>query len=75
MNFYLVTRNDHCDWDEYDGLVVRAASHQEAKRLALVQHDDWDEPRYPGFTEENVQSKLVGVDGPSGVILASFRAG
>lgn len=33
MNLYKLERNDECDWDEYNGFVVRAENEKEALKL------------------------------------------
>ena len=67
MKLYLVKRTDATNYDEYDGLVVRAESTERAARIATG--------NYVGMTPYNIEVTEVPVDGDEDVILDSFRAG
>lgn len=72
MPFYLVTRTDDPNYDEYDSVVVRANSEEEVRDHILWPFRD---SYLLGFTEENITvTRLAETEGPA-VILASFNAG
>lgn len=73
MNLYLVTRTDEAYYDEYNALVVRAESANDAKKIALHKHEYGSE--YPGFTQDNIRAQKLNAEGERGLIIGSFRAG
>ena len=73
---YLITRTDRTDYDEYDGIVVRASSEDEA--LSVVRKTDrYGDSEFRGFRPDGTNAKvaLVPEDGDVEVILSSFCAG
>jgi len=81
MKLWLL-ENPECDWDEFDGFVVWAIDEMDARRVAYegsgtphrgpyqpdTRDKDWLKP------ERTTCSEAV-LEGPSRVILGSFRAG
>ncbi|MEU7039816.1 hypothetical protein AB0A77_02005 [Streptomyces varsoviensis] len=70
MAFYLVSRTDRHDWDEYNAVVVRAGSTATAMKIAT--HGDFSGFRPDG---SNLKVELLDARGPAGLVLASFNAG
>ncbi|MEO3974397.1 hypothetical protein [Streptomyces sp. CAU 1734] len=84
MGLYKVSRTDRHDYDEYDAIVVRAASGDEALSIATSRdREEWDfsrqfeEPTFRGFRLDgsNLTVEPVDADGAPGLILGSFNAG
>jgi len=79
MPIYRITRTDSTDYDEFNKIVVRAASESEA--LALVCRADPDYPNeiqlYRGFRVDgsNAKAEEIPATGDAAVIVASFLAG
>lgn len=69
MRLWLVLRTNGCDYDEYDGAVVREETEESALSLAC------DE--LVGFAgdRENISVTEILFDGEPGLVLTSFRAG
>lgn len=84
MALYKVSRTDGHDYDEYSAVIVRAASEDEALKVATdgteeTYGDDytqWD-PRFAGFERDgsNLRVEKLSARGPVGTVLASFHAG
>jgi hypothetical protein len=84
MPFYKVSRTDGCRYDEFDAVVVRAASEDEALKYATDgdeehygdDYTEWD-PRFRGFERDgsNLKVEKLSARGPVGTVLASFNAG
>ncbi|MFF1417601.1 hypothetical protein [Streptomyces sp. NPDC058280] len=83
MALYKVSRTDGCRYDEYDAIVVRAASEKAALEIATSgneerygSHVEWD-AQFPGFDRDgsNLKAKLILSAGTAGLILGSFNAG
>ena len=62
---YLLIRQDHVEYDEYDGLVIAADSEEQAREMAI---DEYWEENTP-FTCSEVEDQY------RGVVLESFNAG
>ncbi|MFD8315918.1 hypothetical protein [Kitasatospora purpeofusca] len=82
MKLYRVERTDGAGYDEYDAVIVRAASEDAALAFVCDPRPDaptWATPtsRYSGFKSDRSNAGVcrVLVDGESGEILASFNAG
>lgn len=73
---YKLTRTDRPDFDEFDEVVVRAASEGQARRL-VCRTDDAGDPVFKGFRPDgsNVRVERVGVTGSPAIICSSFNAG
>lgn len=73
MAFYIVTRTDATDLEEYDALVVRASGRKQA--LALVTRGPADEP-FAGFRKDGTNARVDkledGREHKHAVILASY---
>lgn len=81
MALYKITRTDDWDYDEYDEVVVRAGSKEEALRVVLA-GEDTTEHGYPtwhrdfhGITESNAAVEEIAADGEPAIIVASYNAG
>jgi hypothetical protein len=76
MAFYLVTRNDAVDAEQYDALIVRAKGRKQA--LDLVSGGALGEP-FDGFKKDGsnaaVEKLTDGRDHDNTVLLASYIAG
>jgi len=86
MNLYLITRNDDCDYDQYDSAVVAAPDEEAAKDLIERNSDYWTNTTWTYVAKALVEShtklditiELIGTakdDTPLGVIVASYNAG
>jgi hypothetical protein len=79
MAIYRITRTDSTDYDEFDRIVVRAASESEA--LDLVCRADPEEPYetqlFRGFRIDgsNAKAEEIPATGDAAVIVESFNAG
>lgn len=69
---YLLKRQHHVGWDEFESKVVRADSEQLARTLANETVGDegkiWNDP-------SEVECVVISPDGPSCVIMEAFNAG
>lgn len=83
MALYKVSRTDGCRYDEYDAIVVRAPSENEALKIATSGDEErygiyveWDS-RFPGFKRDgsNLKAEMILSAGPAGFVLGSFNAG
>lgn len=70
MMLWLLERTDSVGYDEYDSLVVRAASEDEARKVADSSHcyGPWLDTQY-------CVVKRIDVDGEAEIVHASFCAG
>lgn len=73
---YKLTRTEHHGYDEYDEIVVRAASADQARRL-VCRTDELGLPVFDGFRPDgsNVRVEKIEVAGTPKVICTSFNAG
>jgi hypothetical protein len=73
MAFYLVTRTDDLDYNQYDGMIVRASGRKQA--LALVTRGPGDIP-FAGFAKDGSNARVEkledGREHKNAVLLASF---
>lgn len=69
MRLWLVLRTNGCDYDEYDGAVVRAEESEDAVSLAC------DELIGFAHDRENISVTEILVEGERGFVLTSFREG
>lgn len=67
MKLWLLTRTDKIGYDEYVGFVIRASSHQQARKIAREYEDRFSSPKW--------KVTAVKVDGKPGCILAAFNTG
>ncbi len=72
MNLYLVTAVGSHAWDTFDGFVVAARSHHDARTLA---HERADCANGPGTRWQVRQIGQAKHTQPRGIVLASFNAG
>lgn len=75
MPIFQVTRTDAPDYDEFDGVIVRAVSADKARAMVLETQGNACIPKYPGFYESNIEVELITSNGPARVISTSFNAG
>jgi len=77
VKLYLIERNDHVDWDEYESALVRAENYNEAKKQALFTKDKTHKwfATYPGFTESNITITELTIDGEPGHIIGNVNQG
>jgi hypothetical protein len=68
MKLWLVKRNDSVGYDEYDSVVVRASTMEQARVLVL-------DAEMEGFTADNMVVEPLEVPGEPGIILGSYNAG
>ena len=71
MNLYLI-KADKCDYDEYDAILVRAESEEEAIKL-VSPTGEWSSDRFNA--RQRLTTSVVSVEGPPEVIISSFNAG
>lgn len=68
MKLYKITRTDEVGFDEYDSMVVRAGSKEEAVEVAnKTSHGD--------LRQNNSTVEQLTHTGEAGIILGSFNAG
>lgn len=75
MKLFLVKRTDNWDYDEYDGIVVRAESEERAVAIATSRDEKFGWANYEGMRADNVTVTEINRDGDEEVVLASFHAG
>jgi hypothetical protein len=68
MKLWIATADEY-DYDQYDGLVVRAETEADARAQVADEVDP-----YGGWRQKWDVQPLT-VDGPRGILLGSFRAG
>jgi len=68
MEFYLVTRIDDCDYDEYDSAVVIAESKEDAINQIIETGNPWGNHKYDNLHAEKIELLR-------GIVLESFNAG
>jgi hypothetical protein len=74
VKLYLVTRTDEWDCDEYDAVLVRHNSAEEARQYVVTASSD-GRKNYLGLHEGNTAVSEVTADGEPGEVISSFRAG
>lgn len=88
MYLYLVKRTDDCDYDEYDGVVLRAETWDRALELATRRIETRSDlfpirPYYEGFAADGSNLTVVCIgkalrqheDEGEGEVLSDFNAG
>lgn len=68
---FLITRTDHCDYDQFNGIVIIAKTPTEAKKYILKEYGS-------SFSEHTIVCELLGIAENSqeyGVILESYIKG
>lgn len=79
MNVYLVERTDTVDYDEWDSVVVVAATEEEALDTAPAFVNNSAHPTHwvSDWTQKPRKATLVatGAEGPRRTVLSSFNAG
>lgn len=73
MNLYLLKRNDYCDWDEYNGFVVRAKDFDSALKICQEVACHWNGETY--FIDITIEPLAFNVEGEEDIILSDFNAG
>lgn len=69
MKLFLLVRTDYVGWDEYDEVLVRAKSEDDAREIANKKLD-------ASFANGKTSTcKEVKVSGDEGIIISSFQAG
>jgi hypothetical protein len=68
MDFYLVTRIDDWDYDEYDSAVVIAESKDDAIQQIIDTGNPWGTHKYDNLHADKIE--LI-----RGIVLESFKAG
>lgn len=88
MKFWLISRTDGCDYDEFDSLLVRAESKEAALKMLWADcgrpydtgHDCWDwdcHDVFRGFKPDGSNAKVeeVTLEGEAKLIIGSYNAG
>lgn len=76
MKLFLVKRTDVWDYDEYEGIVVRAEDEERALAIATKRNGPGlYDAEYPGMRADNITATEIAADGDEEVILTSFHAG
>lgn len=70
MKFFLVTPDDF-DYDQWDGFVIRAENHAQARKMA----EKFAKNASAGTNTQKWSAVEIKVEGEPKVILDSFRAG
>lgn len=75
MNLYKIDRTDRTDWDEYDSIVVRASSEEEALSMLKSKTSQFEE--FSGMKSDgsNVTIAQLTYAGKPGLVIGSFNAG